>query len=80
MYKRQRHANNPNNMLWLEAAFQSKTFSHCKTDMQIKGAGRWVGVGVRGEEAMGEARGRQMPPLWPRHCGILIGSGHLVPT
>lgn len=36
-------------------------------------------MGVRGEEAKGEAEGRQMPPLWPRHCGILIGSGHIVP-
>lgn len=37
-------------------------------------------MGVKGEEATGEAGGRQMPPLWPRHCGILIGSGHIVPT
>lgn len=38
------------------------------------------GGGIRAEKATGEVGGRQMPPLWLRHCGILIGSGHIVPT
>lgn len=40
------------------------------------------GVVWRGSEERrrGEGPGRQMPPLWPWHCGILIVRGHIVPT
>lgn len=76
-------------------AFQQNSESHCKTAdkervRERRGVGGWEesrkmtqavwcgGGGRRG--GWGKGPGRQMPPLWPWHCRILIVRGHIVPT